>query len=102
MLPAPPNWTEVPLQFAWIMPPRSGPSGTITLPVPARVMQGPVLFSATHAKGLLAGSAPATLRARTELSVDCAGTRLVGTSWTMVTSMYFVLFACGPVRGGQS
>ena len=57
--------------------------------------------SAMIANWLLSGSAPATPRTRTVLSVDCAGTSAVRTSAWIRTSRYSRLPANGPEEGGR-
>src|SRR6202158_2649228 len=90
-----------PVQFDWIMPPRLEPLGTMMLPVPPVVRQGPVCFSSTIAKALLPGEAPPTPCARTGFTADTAGIRNVRTCLTMTTSTYLPLPAnAAPALGG--
>src|ERR1700682_4974237 len=102
MVPVPERFHELaPVQFDWIIPPRSGPEGKAIPPVPRLVRQGPVCFRSTIAKGLFCGSAPPTLCAVTGLRMDCAGTRAVRTCLMMTTSTYLSLPAnAAPPPGG--
>src|SRR3982074_3204316 len=91
IVPEPPKEMDVPVQFAWIIPPLLPAVSTLMLPEPPIEIQGPVALRATIANGLFAGSAPATPRARTGLRAASAGTRLVLTCCTIVTSTYLAL-----------